>query len=100
VGRNRGGILLAGWGAFNFVEGLIDHQVLGIQHVRDDLGAPLGWDLAFLSLGVLLLAVGFAMAHTGERVARQPASASPTPESVDPSGREPQEPAGARALAR
>lgn len=29
------GLLLAGWGAFNLVEGLIDHQLLGIHHVRD-----------------------------------------------------------------
>lgn len=25
------------------VEGVIDHQLLGLHHVRDDLGAPLGW---------------------------------------------------------
>jgi uncharacterized membrane protein len=70
------GMLLAGWGAFNLVEGLIDHQLLGIHHVRDDLGAPLGWDLGFLALGVVLIAVGFAMARSSERVARQPASSS------------------------
>jgi len=46
------GMLLAGWGVFNLVEGLIDHQLLGIHHVRDDLGAPLGWDLGFLAFGV------------------------------------------------
>jgi len=55
------GLLLAGWGAFNLVEGLIDHQILGIHHVRDDLGAPLGWDLAFLALGAALLVVGATM---------------------------------------
>jgi uncharacterized membrane protein len=60
------GMLLAGWGAFNLVEGLVDHQLLGIHHVRDDLGAPLGWDLGFLALGALLLVAGWAMA----RVAR------------------------------
>jgi uncharacterized membrane protein len=70
------GMLLAGWGAFNLVEGLIDHQILGIHHVRDDLGGPLGWDLAFLALGVVLSVVGFATAHFGERVARHPAPAS------------------------
>jgi uncharacterized membrane protein len=57
------GMLLAGWGAFNLVEGLVDHQLLGIHHVRDDLGAPLGWDLAFLALGALLLAAGLALAR-------------------------------------
>jgi uncharacterized membrane protein len=59
------GLLLAGWGAFNVVEGLIDHQLLGIHHVRDDLGGPLGWDLAFLALGVAVLAGGWALARSG-----------------------------------
>ena len=31
------GGVLAGWGVFNVVEGLIDHQLLGAHHVRDDL---------------------------------------------------------------
>jgi uncharacterized membrane protein len=64
------GALLAGWGAFNVVEGLIDHQILGVHHVRDDLGAPPGWDLAFIALGVILVAVGFALArsHRGRRM--------------------------------
>ena len=57
------GLLLAGWGAFNVVEGLVDHQLLGIHHVRDDLGGPLGWDLAFLGLGVLLLLGGLTLAR-------------------------------------
>ncbi|HEV2727006.1 MAG TPA: DUF2243 domain-containing protein, partial [Solirubrobacterales bacterium] len=55
------GMLLAGWGVFNVVEGLIDHQLLGIHHVRDDLGAPLGWDLGFLAFGALLALVGWAL---------------------------------------
>jgi uncharacterized membrane protein len=57
------GTLLAGWGTFNVVEGLIDHQILGVHHVRDDLGAPLGWDLAFLALGIVLVAGGVALAN-------------------------------------
>ncbi len=63
------GLMLAGWGAFNLVEGLIDHQLLGIHHVRDDLGGPLGWDLAFLASGVLLIAAGLVLARSGERMA-------------------------------
>src|SRR5215203_5343886 len=43
------GGLLAGWGLFNVVEGLVDHQILRVHHVRDDLGGPLSWDLAFLA---------------------------------------------------
>jgi uncharacterized membrane protein len=62
------GLVLAGWGTFNVVEGLIDHQILGLHHVRDDLGGPLGWDLAFLALGVALIAVGSALTRVGVRV--------------------------------
>src|SRR5215207_9190778 len=58
------GLLLVGWGAFNVVEGLVDHQLLGIHHVRDDLGGPLGWDLAFLAFGVALVAVGWGLTRT------------------------------------
>jgi uncharacterized membrane protein len=62
--RAHVGMLLAGWGAFNVVEGLIDHQLLGIHHVRDDLGGPLGWDLGFLAFGGLLVAAGLALARS------------------------------------
>ena len=42
------GLVLAGWGLFDVLEGVIDHQVLGVHHVRDDLGGPLSWDIGFL----------------------------------------------------
>ncbi|MHA7277945.1 DUF2243 domain-containing protein [Arthrobacter sp. Hz1] len=35
------GLMLTGWGIFNLVEGLINHQLLGVHHVRDDLRSPL-----------------------------------------------------------
>ena len=59
------GLLLTGWGLFNLVEGLIDHQLLGVHHVRDDLGGPIGWDLAFLALGAGLLIAGWSLASSG-----------------------------------
>ncbi|MGA5036659.1 DUF2243 domain-containing protein [Streptomyces capoamus] len=51
------GWILAGWGLFNLVEGLLDHQILGIHHVH---GGPyqVWWDIAFLVLGALLVAGG------------------------------------------
>ena len=57
------GMLLVGWGTFNVVEGLVDHQLLGLHHVRDDLGGPLSWDLGFLTFGALLVAVGMMLAR-------------------------------------
>jgi uncharacterized membrane protein len=61
------GLLLAGWGVFNLVEGVVNHQVLGVHHVRDDLGAPLSWDIGFLAFGVLLVLVGWAVHRSGAR---------------------------------
>jgi uncharacterized membrane protein len=58
------GLVLAGWGTFNLVEGTIDHLLLGVHHVRDDLGGPLAWDLAFLALGAVQLLGGLALART------------------------------------
>jgi uncharacterized membrane protein len=81
--------MLAGWGGFNLVEGLIDHQILGVHHVRDDIGAPLGWDLAFLAFGALLVLAGAALARSATRAdpagrprrtstSRQPQPGEPT----------------------
>jgi uncharacterized membrane protein len=55
------GGVVAGWGLFNLTEGLVDHHILGVHHVRDDLGGPLEWDLAFLASGILLIGVGWLM---------------------------------------
>jgi uncharacterized membrane protein len=74
--RHLGGLLI-GWGAFNLVEGLVDHHLLGLHHVRDDLGAPLGWDLGFLGFGALLTVVGLALigARSSARSSSSAASA-------------------------
>jgi uncharacterized membrane protein len=69
--RTHAGGLLIGWGAFNLVEGLVDHHLLGVHHVRDDLGAPLGWDLGFLAFGALLVVVGAVL------IAKRSARVSP-----------------------
>jgi uncharacterized membrane protein len=63
------GLLLAGWGLFNVVEGVVDHLILGVHHVRDDLGGPLSWDLGFLAFGVLQTATGWALQRTRDRAA-------------------------------
>ena len=66
-GRVLLGWMLVGWGVFNLAEGLVNHQILGIHHVRDDRGGPLGWDLAFLAFGVLLAVGGWLLARTDAR---------------------------------
>ncbi len=62
------GLVIAGWGIFNVVEGLINHQLLQLHHVRDDLGAPLSWDIGFLIFGVLLIGGGWLLHRRGVRV--------------------------------
>jgi uncharacterized membrane protein len=52
------GGLLAGWGAFNLVEGVVDHYILQIHHVRSGPDQAL-WDAAFLAWGALFLIVGW-----------------------------------------
>jgi uncharacterized membrane protein len=61
-GRVLAGAMLAGWGLFNFVEGLIDHQLLGLHHVRPG-ATELAWDLGFLASGVLFMFAGWSLAR-------------------------------------
>lgn len=65
--RAHFGTLLAGWGLFNVVEGIVDHHILRIHHVRDDLGGPLSWDLGFLALGAAMIAVGYLLSRSERR---------------------------------
>jgi uncharacterized membrane protein len=51
-----GGALL-GWGLFNVVEGLVDHHVLNLHHVRPGPDEFV-YDVAFLAWGVIMLAAG------------------------------------------
>lgn len=60
-GRVLSGAMLAGWGAFNLTEGVIDHQLLDIHHVMEYVGDKLPYDLAFLASGILLLLIGWRM---------------------------------------
>lgn len=60
----HGGLVLLGWGVFNGLEGVVNHQLLGIHHVRDDLGGPLAWDLGFLALSAVLAAAGWLLFQT------------------------------------
>ncbi|HZB28984.1 MAG TPA: DUF2243 domain-containing protein [Streptosporangiaceae bacterium] len=65
-GRRLAGWMLAGWGVFNLVEGVLDHIILRVHHVRSGAG-ELGYDLGFLVLGAALVGIG---AMIGRRSAR------------------------------
>ncbi|MBX6381402.1 MAG: DUF2243 domain-containing protein [Microbispora sp.] len=70
------GWVLAGWGIFNLVEGVLDHHILAIHHVR---GGPhqLWWDVGFLVLGALLLAVGYLLRRGGRSFDPAPVRGAP-----------------------
>ena len=69
--RAFSGQMLFGWGLFNLVEGVIDHHLLDLHHVRDLPVRVPAYDWAFLLLGGLgLMALGWAMARAPERTAR------------------------------
>jgi uncharacterized membrane protein len=63
-GRALGGSMLGGWGLFNFVEGLIDHQLLGIHHVHPGAG-ELAWDVGFIASGLVFMIAGYVLVHGG-----------------------------------
>jgi len=64
------GSLLLGWGGFNLVEGLIDHELLQVHHVyQNDPRLFVLWDLIFLGS-----ALGFIL--FGAWIIRTPASSA------------------------
>lgn len=61
------GSLVAGWGLFNLVEGVLDHLVLQIHHVHPGEHQP-AWDLGFVLLGGLgLLLLGYLLGRRADR---------------------------------
>lgn len=63
------GTLLLGFGLFNTVEGLVNHQLLGLHHVNETVPADqwIWWDLGFLAWGLAMLAGGIAITRAGRR---------------------------------
>ncbi len=73
------GGMLAGWGFFNVIEGLIDHQILGIHHVLPGHPHQFLWDMLFLTSGLLFV-------FLGERIIRAPDRAHGTVTWATPRG--------------
>lgn len=63
------GTLLLGFGIFNVVEGIVDHQILGIHHVNETVprGQWIYWDLGFLAWGAAMVAGGWLLLRAGKR---------------------------------
>ena len=64
-GRTFLGALITGWGLFNLIEGVIDHHLLSLHHVREYTDNKLPWDVTFLAFGVALLLAGLALIRSG-----------------------------------
>ncbi|EOM76605.1 DUF2243 domain-containing protein [Rhodococcus rhodnii] len=58
------GWILAGWGIFNVVEGIVDHHILGIHHVVTGPHQTVA-DLAFLAFGAVLIVAGWLLQRSG-----------------------------------
>jgi len=68
-GQSFVGAMLGGWGLFNFLEGLIDHHILGLHHVVERLNLSV-YDYAFLASGVLLMIIGALLVRTARLTPR------------------------------
>ena len=68
-GKLMFGTILMGFGIFNIVEGLIDHQLLGIHHVNETVPPEqwIYWDLGFLLWGAVMLIAGWFLLKAGEQ---------------------------------
>jgi uncharacterized membrane protein len=77
TGKTLTGAMLAGWGIFNLVEGLIDHHLLGIHHVLPGHANEFLYDLLFLASGATLTVIGWTMVRTGQHQARSSLTSHP-----------------------
>jgi uncharacterized membrane protein len=66
------GQLILGWGVFNLIEGVIDHQILGLHNVREVPNYTV-YNLTFLAIGgVLFILLGWLLMRAGSRAVVEP----------------------------
>jgi uncharacterized membrane protein len=70
--------MVAGWGLFNVVEGLLDHYILKLHHVRPGPNQAI-YDIAFLICGALLAIGGLAWSRRTTHAARRSSSREAVP---------------------
>jgi uncharacterized membrane protein len=80
-GKLLGGSMLIGFGAFNLVEGIVDHHLLGIHHVNETVPPDqwIYWDLGFLAWGLAMLIIGWELLRRGRRTRPTGAPGAATP---------------------
>jgi uncharacterized membrane protein len=75
-GRLLGGGLLLGWGLFNIVEGVIDHQILKLHNVIELSPNHDTGNFSFLGVSVVMLVIGYALVNSGNKHRSQGAGTS------------------------
>jgi uncharacterized membrane protein len=53
------GAMLLGWGIFNLADGISNHHIFALHHLREYSDNPLLWDLGYLVSGVVLSVAGW-----------------------------------------
>ncbi len=61
------GSILIGAGSFNLLEGVINHHILQIHHVKPGAN-QFAWDLGFLAIGALLAIIGYGIVQAQKKV--------------------------------
>ena len=63
------GAVLLGWGIFNLVEGVVDHEIFKLHRVNETVPDEqrIFWDIGFLLWGAAMLVVGAAMTRAGKQ---------------------------------
>ena len=63
------GQLILGWGLFNLIEGIIDHQILAVHYVRQVPNYTV-YNVTFLAVGgVLFILIGWLLMKAGSQFA-------------------------------
>jgi uncharacterized membrane protein len=67
------GTMLLGFGAFNVVEGIVDHHLLGLHHVNETVPADqwVYWDVGFLIWGAAMIVIGWWLKRAGAEQTRE-----------------------------
>ena len=65
-----------GFGIFNLVEGIVDHQIVGIHHVNETVPHDqwIYWDIGFLVWGGAMLIIGWYLKKAGQAATRGPSA--------------------------
>ncbi len=53
----------AGWGIFNFIEGIIHHHIIKLHNVNEFAMNPDIWNYGFLASGLILMGIGYAFIY-------------------------------------